>query len=290
MGGKKMARPPGPTDYRLLTTDYFPDWNRREPAITVFGVPPYEREKLFLEALGHRAALARAHRDAGDGADRRDLGGRPREEDPIGDIEQLPRDLLLDHGVPRVAGQSQDGVASDPGQDGPGEGRGEDLASVDQEEVLAAAFRDATGVVERDSLRVAVDDRLHLDQRGVQIVAGRLRHRRKRVGSHAVPGRNADVHSLLDRFFSQILTPLPDGDQNLHGAAERVDAQCAEAAVNDGPDVALLEAVGADRVEDRRLELLLRVGNLHPVDLAGIEHPLDVLTQTKGGGPFFVVR
>ena len=32
----------------------------------------------------------------------------------------------------------------------------------------------------------------------------------QRLGGQARPGRNADVHSLLDGFFSQILTPLPD--------------------------------------------------------------------------------
>ena len=68
-----------------------------------------------------------------------------------------------------------------PGRIDGGERRRVEHVVADDEDVLAAAFADVAGDVERDALRVAVGDRFHLDQLRVRVVGRRLRQRRERV-------------------------------------------------------------------------------------------------------------
>ena len=49
----------------------------------------------------------------------------------------------------------------------------------------------------------------------------------------------------------EVLAPVPDHDRDVDRAGERVHAELAVAAVDDGPDVAGVELVGGDRLEDR---------------------------------------
>src|SRR5205814_8389432 len=96
-----------------------------------------------------------------------------------------------------------------------------------------------------------------------------------------VPRRDADVDAVLHRVLAQVLPPLPDPDDDVDRALERIDAESAQAPVDHGPDVAVPETVGANRVEDRVPELGRRVRDFHPVDLARVIEPLDAIVETK---------
>ena len=121
----------------------------------------------------------------------------------------------------------------------------------DEEEVLAAAFAQVAVGVERDALAVALEHRLHLDQRRSWRSWRRLGHRRERVRRAARPRADADVDAVLERSGAEIGAPLPHQDRGVHRAGQRVDAERVVAAIDQRPDVAGLEAVGLDRVDTR---------------------------------------
>ena len=58
---------------------------------------------------------------------------------------------------------------------------------------------------------------------------------------------------------------------------------------NDGPDVAFLQLVLADHLEDGIEDFLVGVGNLDPQDGGRVEQPVDVLLQAENGG-FFILH
>src|SRR5207237_10639997 len=108
------------------------------------------------DLLGDWAADSLDDSQAGDAADRCDFGRGAAEEDFVGDVEGLARDERLDDLVAVVAGDAADTVAGNPGKDRGTEGRGEDAAVADEEDVFAGAFADVAVNVERDAFGVIV--------------------------------------------------------------------------------------------------------------------------------------
>src|SRR5688500_19930553 len=65
-------------------------------------------------------------------------------------------------------------------------------------------------------------------------------------------------------------TTLFRSDHHLDRQRQRIDARRAETAEDDRPDVASLELVGQDGVEDGLGQLVAAVGDLHAIDLARV--------------------
>ena len=70
------------------------------------------------------------------------------------------------------------------------------LPSRTTKDVLARAFADVTVGVQRDAFGVAVGDGLHPDELRVHVIRAGLGQRGQRIGRHAGPTRDADVHAL----------------------------------------------------------------------------------------------
>src|SRR5262245_24931068 len=83
------------------------------PAVLVGHAALDDFEERPLERLGHGAAGALAHRDLVHRADGRDLRRGAREEQLVGQVQQLARDPFLGHGDAEPPGQGQHGVAGD---------------------------------------------------------------------------------------------------------------------------------------------------------------------------------
>ncbi len=103
----------------------------------------------------------------------------------------------------------QHGVAGDALQNRRGQRRRVDDVVAHEEQVLAAAFAEEAGLVERDAFGVAVDGRLHLDQTGVGVVGGRLGHGRERVRRNPRPRADADVDPFRQRIVARETRPTP---------------------------------------------------------------------------------
>src|SRR5204862_3054783 len=114
-------------------------------------------EELLLQSLRDRTATAVADRDLVDRADGSDFGRGSSEEDFVGDVQHLARDERLDDFEAEVAGDSENARARNAAEDRGAEGRSEDAAVANDEDVLAGSFADVSVYVERDAFGVPVD-------------------------------------------------------------------------------------------------------------------------------------
>ena len=208
-----------------------------------------------LDLLGHRAGLA--DRVVVDLADRHDLGRRAGEEGLVGEDQVGTGEVALDDVVAEPGRDVHDGVAGDALEQARGERRRDDLTAAHHEDVLAGALGDEAGVVQHDRLFVAGLDDLDLGELAVQVLAAALGRRRDRVVVEALDRRHLDPHAVLDALVAQVGAPRPDGDGAVDRRLEREQPHLAVAAVDDRPDVAVLEAVRVD-------ELLGGLGELAP--------------------------
>ena len=92
--------------------------------------------------------------------------------------------------------------------------------------------------VEHDRLVVARLERLDLGERGVDVVAGRLRGRRHGVVVVARPRDDLHAHPLGERVVAEVGAPRPARDGHVHRARQRVEPHLAVAVVGDRADVA----------------------------------------------------
>ena len=161
--------------------------DKRQPAMMVGRLKGQEQFELALEAFGNGAAHAAADGDLVDRANRRDLGGRPREENFISDIEHLPRDHLLDELQPDATAKLHYGVPRDTGKYGVAQRWCVDLAVPDDEDILTTAFRYIARGIERDAFAIAVQHRLHLDQLRIHVVRSYLGDGGQGIGRQACP-------------------------------------------------------------------------------------------------------
>src|SRR5918995_6490025 len=92
-----------------------------------------DAEVLLLDRPRDGTRLSLSNLNTVDAPDRRQLGGSPREEQLVGDVEELPWERLLAHFVTQVTGDGHHGVARDPVEDPGPEGRRVDDAVADRE-------------------------------------------------------------------------------------------------------------------------------------------------------------
>ena len=150
--------------------------------------------------------------------------------------------------------------ARDAGKNTGGKRRSNDLSFHHQENIFAGTFADASAGVERDSFRVSIDHRFHADQLRIHIISGGLGHLRQCVRRHALPGTDANVHALLERFRPEIFSPFPAGHVNFDGAGKGIYADFAISAQDDRLQVAFIEhVICANHFERRVAQLIERV-------------------------------
>ena len=138
--------------------------------------------------------------------------------------------------------------------------------------------------VEGDAFNIPVAERFHLDELGVHVVRAAFGHGRECIRGHAIPRRHADIDAVLHRLGTEIRAPLPRTDRDLDGAAGGIDAERTIAAVDDRTDVAFLEAVDRNQLEDRLIDFGRSVRRRHAVDLGRVEEPVGVFRQPENGG------
>src|SRR5215208_6013539 len=138
---------------------------------------------LELEGHGAHADLDIVHAPHG-----RHLGRGAAHEDLVGEPEVGPDEVALLDDVAEVAGDVDDGLPRDAGEDRHRDRRREDLAVADDEDVLTGAVRDEALCREEDGLVVAGAVRLGDREHRVEIDACRLGDVRDDVGADPLPG------------------------------------------------------------------------------------------------------
>jgi len=147
----------------------------------------------------------------------------------------------------------------------------------------AGAFADVAVRVEGDAFGVAVEAGFHADELRVHVVGGGFGHGGKRIGGDAGPGADADVDTFSESFRAKVGSPGPASHINVDRGAERIDADFAVTAKNDGLDVAGVEFVQAHNFGGGVAEIVDRVGKIHPIDLGGVDQALHMLAQPEDG-------
>src|SRR5713226_1292544 len=256
----------------------------RKPVVAVGFVAAGDGEEFFLEPARDRAGCAFADLDVVDGTDGGDFDGGAGEEDFVDDIEHFARDDTFFDGNLQVFGDSHDRVARDAGQDAGGERRSVERAVVHEKNVHAGAFADVTFGIEGDSFGVTVEAGFHADELRVHVVGGGFGHGGEGVGCDARPGADADVDAFGESFGTEIRAPGPAGHVDVDGRAERIDADFAVAAEDNGLDVASVELVEAHQLGGGAAEIVEGVGQLHAINFRGIDEALHVLAQAEDGG------
>src|ERR1700676_5401964 len=242
-----------------------------------------EREEFFLEFARDRSGDAFADLDFVDGADGRDFDGRAAEEDFVDDVEHFAGDDLFFHRNVQIFGQRDDGVTCDAGQNAGGERRRVQRAVVNEKYVHAGALADMAARIQGDALGVAVERGFHADELRVHVVRGSLGHGRESVWRNAGPGADAYFDAFCEGFRAEIGAPGPAGHINVDGGVERIHADFAVAAEDDGLDVARSHFVEANQFGCGIGEIIEGEGQLHAVNFRGIDQALHVLTEPEKG-------
>ena len=100
-----------------------------------------------------------------------------------------------------------------------------------------------------------------------------------------MPTRHAGVHAFFERIVAQIRTPRPARQEYLHRTLKRHHSRGAVAAEYHRANVARFEFVAAYQFPRCLDELVRRVLHVHPVNLARVVHPLEMLAQAKNRRP-----
>src|SRR5678815_430421 len=122
------------------------------------------------------------------------------------------------------------------------------------------------------------DRRFHLHELAAEVVAGNLGHRGDRIRRDALPTGDARVDSVLQCTLAEIHTPRPAWQIDLDGAVERHHPARAVTAEDHWAEVAAVETVPLYQLTTGGDELVEGILDLHPVDLARVEHPLEMLS------------
>src|SRR5688572_20779166 len=130
-----------------------------QPFAPLLVLAGHDVEESLLDRLGHRARLARADHAPVELADRRHLRRGAGEERLVGDVDVVARERARDHLVAELAGEVDHRGERDAGE-GRGEHRLEELAVLDDEDVLARALGDVAIDIQQQAFVVAVLGRL----------------------------------------------------------------------------------------------------------------------------------
>ncbi len=236
--------------------------------------------ECFAEAAGHDAFDAGAHTDVIDLGDGDDLGGRAGEEDLIGTLDLFGCHVLDVAGDVKFRAQVHDEAARDAFENTRIAGWREDLAVLDDEDVVAGALADVTIDVEHDGLIAADINGLDLGQDVVEVVeAFDARVKAGDWGSGTLG--DDDAHALLVFLFRVELDLIGDADDAGDGALAWVQAQSAVAAGNQQADVAFNDSVGLDAVTQNLHHCLAGKWDFHVDGLGGAPQTLHVLAALE---------
>src|SRR5579872_7254753 len=183
-----------------------------DPVLVAVYLSADRRKVRLLDSLGDRARLAFADDAVVDIADGNHLGSRPGQKRLIRGVQVAAQDVgRLDLEV-EVARDGHHRVLGDPLERAGRHWRGEELAVLDDEDVLARAFADVALGREQDGLVVACLQRFDLGHRRVDVHTRSLRGRRHRVGVMTLPGADLAAHTVGHALVAEIRAPRPDGD------------------------------------------------------------------------------
>src|SRR5438132_10170144 len=101
---------------------------------------------------------------------------------------------------------------------------------------------------------------------------------------HAIPGRNANVHTFFQRLLTQIFAPIPNKYGGVNGAGKRIDTKTVVSAVDNRTNITRFHLVYPDCLKNRAPEISLTVIGLHPIDFAGINQPINMVFDPKNRG------
>src|SRR6267142_182080 len=242
-------------------------------------------EKFFLEFARDGAGDAFADLNVVHGTNRRNFHGGAYEENFVHDVEHFARDDGFLDGNAEIFRHFHDGVASDAGKNAGSKRRSEKSAVVYQEDVHAGAFTDVAARIERNAFRIAIEAGFHANELRVHVIRGGFGHGGQRVRSDARPGANTDVHALREGFGAEIRAPGPASHVAINGRVERVHADFAVAAKNDGLDVTGVEFVVANEFARDVGEIVHGMREIHAIDFRGVDEALHVFAKAENGRP-----
>src|SRR4051794_13412963 len=205
------------------------------------------------------------------------FGGRPGQEDLLGQVELCARDVPLDDRVSEIACELDDRLAIDPVEDRRSVSRGDDLAVANEIDVLSRSLADEAAVVEQDRLVVAGVGALGLGEDRVEVLAGGLGVRDQTRGRDAPPGGDLGADALLLALLAEVGAPGPDRDDHLDGSAVRIQTHLAVAAEGKRADIAPARPVAADQLLGRLADLLEVVLQGQVVELGRLREPVQVV-------------
>ena len=78
---------------------------------------------------------------------------------------------------------------------------------------------------------------------------------------------------------------MPRADDDVDRAGSGKNAERVEAAVDDRPEVAVIEMIRGDDVDAGLLEFVRSVRNVHPVNAAAVIQPADVIVEPEDRRP-----
>src|SRR5690606_6311788 len=121
------------------------------------------------------------------------------------------------------------------------------------------------------------------DELARQVIARRLTESRNGVGREALPGRHANVDAVLEAFGAEIRTPFERSDDGLdRRRCFWRHADFAVAAERERTQVsAVVQAVRNDDLFARRVDLVLRIRDLHAIDACRVEQAASVIAQPE---------
>src|SRR5260370_3671076 len=117
----------------------------------------------------------------------------------------------------------------------------------------------------------------------MHVVRGGFGHGRESVWRNARPGADADIYTFGERFRAEIGAPEPAGHINVDGRVERIYADFAIAAEDDGLDVAGIHFVDANQFACGVAKIVEGNGQFHAVNFRGVDQALHVFAEAENG-------
>src|SRR5688572_5731287 len=166
-------------------------------------------------------------------------------------------------------------------EDTRGNRRGVQYPVTNEEQILPTPLGHVAEGVEHDTLGVPVRPCLCLRQLRIEVIAAGLRHRREGVRCGTSPARHAYVHSIDERFVTEVSTPVVGDDERLDRNPNGIESHLLPGANHDRPKVAGAKIVRGHRVDDGLHQLIQRPLQGHSVDRARVLKSSHVLAKTK---------
>ena len=188
-----------------------------------------------------------------------------------------------------VAGDRDDRVAGDPGEDRHRERRCVQHAVLHDEDVLARPVGDIAVVREHDRFVVAASARLHRREHRVEVDPRRLRDVRDDVRADALPARDLRGDALRLAVLTEIRAPREADDHDVDRVSHGRHAELAVAVERKRPEVAGRDPVDRDDLARCDAELLDRVREIHVEDPRRVLESHEMLVEAEDRRPLLRV-